>query len=150
MILINARRHAMRSHVFIFILAVLIPFGSVFSADVSAKKPDNYPNSPYPAPPLKHAGKQGHRFEMGELLKHYKVQDLILKCNVDQGGSYLGKYSVGDQLNFGIAIGPKDSKYYGSVKHGRDGGDLFITAYWMDPKSKKVVSERTTVIKSGC
>ena len=114
------------------------------------KPPAYWPESPYPAGQKLKDGRLGCRMEMGELLAKYKKEELVIKNGIEDGKGHLGTYVVGDELPVKIVVGPRANKYFGSVKHGRDGGDLLIRAYWTDGSSAKVLNEGMKTITAGC
>lgn len=112
--------------------------------------PANWPESEYPAGEKLKDGRIGCRMEMKELLQKYKKEELMVKSSLEDAESHWGTYTVGDDVNFQAVVGPKANKYFGSVKHGRDGGHLDIRMYWMDREGKKVLNEGMKTIKAGC
>ena len=87
---------------------------------------------------------------MRELLQKYEKKELTVKTNIEDASAHWGSYTVGDDVNFEAAIGPANSRIFGSVKHGSDGGDLIVTCYWMDESGKKVLAESVKAITAGC
>lgn len=134
------------------LLAVCLSAASAFGATGAGgrKSPDYWPESEYPAGQKLGDGRTGCRMEMGELLAKYKKEELTIKYNIEDEKGHLGTYAVGDELPYGIAIGPKANKYFGSVKHGRDGGYLDIKITWTDSEGKKVLGTDMKRNKAGC
>ena len=112
--------------------------------------PANWPDSPYPAGKPAPGGGMGCRLPLKELIQQYKKPDLVIKTNLEDADGHWGTYTVGDEVKFGAAIGPPDTRVFGSVKHGSDGGDLFVTCYWMDEDGRKVLAKSNKTVTAGC
>jgi len=98
----------------------------------------------------------GHRLPMPELKKKYAASDIVLKAKLSGWtramwkSDELGTFFVGDEIPFSVVIGDNSSRVFGSTKHGRDGGKLLTTVYWMDESGKKVLSEDAKAVKYAC
>ena len=134
------------------ILALLLTSlaAPVSQAGQKRPQPENWPTSPYPAGKPDPGGGEGCRMPMRELLQKYERKELAIKTNIEDANAHWGSYTVGDDVNFGAAIGPPNSRIFGSVKHGSDGGDLIVTCYWMDESGKKVLGKSVKAITAGC
>jgi len=122
------------------------------SLGVSSRRPRPayWPESEYPAGRKLKDGRIGCRMEMRQLVATYRKDKLIIKCATEDANSHLGTHAVGDQMRYSIAIGPRENKYFGSAKHGRDGGFLAIKIAWTDGTGKKVVDVDERKNKAGC
>ena len=86
---------------------------------------------------IEEAGSDG--IEMKDLVKEIASERIVFKAAVrNWDKDEMGTFTVGDQCNFSVAIGDKDSRLFGSVKEHRDGGTLTCTVYWMDESGKVV------------
>jgi hypothetical protein len=63
---------------------------------------------------------------------------------------HMGAFQVGDQVQFDVVIGQKNTRLFGSVKDGRDGGRLLAVVSWMDAAGQKVIAEDSTAVKLNC
>lgn len=122
----------------------------VEAAQGDRRRPENWPNSPYPAGERRPDGSVGCRMEMGELLERYRRDELILKTDIEDAGGRWGTYAVADEMSFQAAIGPGRNRHFGSVKHGTDGGYLEIRVRWMDGEGERVLREDVRKNTAGC
>lgn len=145
-------RHLARWGV-LFALAV-----AAASAASGADKPEKFlpPNCPISEYDVDHSSKPGHRMEMPKLVSRFARRDIVIKANVPgwtkQGWQtdQMGTFLVGDQISFSVVIGDRNSRLFGSVKDGRDGGRLVTTVHWMDESGKKVLAEDAAAVKGSC
>ena len=138
-------------------LAILVMTMVAATAHAAAKKkPFVPPNYPVKTAPVNWPGNPGTRLDMRDIPKKYPLKDIVVKVNVSgwteamwEAGD-MGTYKVGDRAHFRVVIGDKNSRYFGSVKDGRDGGQFRCTVYWMDEAGKKVLKEDKTSVRFAC
>ena len=133
-----------------FIVAVVLASGA---SAASSFFPPTFPTN---LAPIDWPGNPGSRYEMPDYAAKIPPERRDLVMNV-RGGTEadwkrndLGTYQVGDQVNFAFVVGDKESRYFGSMKDGRDGGRYQVTILWMDESGQKVLAEDERAVKESC
>ena len=120
------------------------------SAPAEPARDDLPPTWPTNIAPWNWPTNPGTRYEMHELVKKIPRHDLVIKARIaGWRKDEMGTFAVGDTHHFEAVVGDRNSRVFGSVKEGRDGGRLRRIVYWMD-ENGKTVKEDPRIVKGGC
>ena len=114
------------------------------------------PHWPTQTAPVDWPGNPGTRLTMKDFAAKYPPARRVWKINVTgwsrqlwQAGD-MGTYRVGETVQFSAMIGDRDSEFFGSIKHGSDGGRMQATLHWMDPATNKQVEADRSAVRLSC
>ncbi|HET6428460.1 MAG TPA: DNRLRE domain-containing protein [Phycisphaerae bacterium] len=114
------------------------------------------PNYPLNTAPVDWPTNPGTRYTMPEMVKRCGPENMAIKVSVDgwteplYSRNEMGTYRVGDRPTFSVVIGDANSRYFGSVKDGTDGGTFRCTLFWMDEKGEKVLRTDPDSVRPAC
>jgi len=115
--------------------------------------PANYPLN---TAPVNWPTNPGTRYKMPEMVNRCGAENMAIKVSVSGWTEPLyrkdemGVYRVGDRPAFSVVFGDRNSREFGSVKDGRDGGTFRCTLYWMDEKGEKVLRTDVESVRPAC